>query len=121
MANKQKRGAPRRDVKIAVEVAHESQLQKFFSKNLSEGGIFLEMEEFIPLDNELHLAFSIPGFKKQIKLTAKVVRHHKMQSMDENFNPIEIKGIGLAFVNVSEEDRVIIENYISGKGLSIQG
>jgi Tfp pilus assembly protein PilZ len=102
-------------------VAHESHLQKFYSKNISEGGIFLEMDEFIPIGNEVALAFAIPGVKKALKVTAKVVRHHKMSRMDEEFNQQEIKGVGLSFINVNNDDRKLIEQYITGKGLAVQG
>jgi Tfp pilus assembly protein PilZ len=104
-----------------VETAHESRLQKFYSRNISRGGIFLEMHEVIPVGKELHLIFNIPGRNQPLEVAARVVRHHQMSSMDENFNPTAVQGVGLSFVNLSEEDRHIIEQFITGKGLAIQG
>lgn len=121
MANQSKRAAERRDFKVQVQVQHESQLQKFYSKNISSGGIFLQTEDLIPIGNELQLSFSIPGRKQPLKVSAKVVRHHKMQGMDDNFNPTNINGIGLSFVNLSSEDQNTIDQYITGKGLAVQG
>ena len=41
--------------------------------------------------------------------------------LDENFNAKEVKGVGLAFVNLSKKDQELIDQYITGKGLSVHG
>ena len=118
---KSTRKSDRVNLKIAVQLEHDSQLQRFYSQNISGGGIFLEVHTLIPLDQEVNLSFNIPGQAKPMQLRAKVVRHHAMQTMDDDMNPKTVQGVGLAFVQLSPEDQKIIEQFVAGKGLTLQG
>ncbi len=116
-----KRLSPRRDINVAVTTQSHSRLQEFYAKNISGGGIFLEMEESPAMGERFKLAFTIPGKNEPLQVEAEVVRHHPIETMDADFNPKQIQGVGLRFTDLTAEQQQLIEQYVRGRGLSVQG
>ncbi|MFH1380250.1 MAG: PilZ domain-containing protein [bacterium] len=77
----------------------------FYSTDISLGGIFLETDVSFKIGDILHLQFILPKLKETLKLNGIVVR--ATGSRDD-----QLPGIGLAFENLSYDDKRIIEGYV---------
>ena len=84
--NAKKRKHPRRDYFMVVEYAVEDRLFSGYIKNISPGGLFIEMDlsEKVAPGQRLTLTFSHPDTGKHIKTHGEIVR-------------IEDSGIGVHF------------------------
>ena len=121
MTTKNKRKNPRADLRVAVSVEQKSRLQQFYSKNLSTGGIYLELEGEAPtMGTKMNLTFEVPGLPKTIRVEAMVVHRLTFDSMDAEMQNQKLSGIGLKFLNLSPTDRKLINEYVTGKGLHVE-
>ncbi len=120
MKDTKHRHARRTNLRVAVKVEHKSRLQEFYSRNLSSGGIFLEVEKKLPaIGSKLKLKFEVPGLRKAIMAEAEVLHHHSYETMNEKMEAFTRKGMGLRFLNLSEQDEALINEYITGKELHV--
>ncbi len=87
--NDKKRQHPRRDYFMVVEYAVEDRLFSGYIKNISPGGLFIEMDlsEKLAPGQRLTLTFTHPDTGKHIKTHGEIVR-------------IENSGIGVHFDNM---------------------
>jgi c-di-GMP-binding flagellar brake protein YcgR len=121
MTKEVRRAQTRVDFKVAVSVERESRLQQFYSRNLSSGGIFLEIAgEPPPVGSKLKLAFEVPEPKKTIRVEAEVVHHHLFDSLDAKMRKMKCTGIGLKFLNIGPDDQKMITQFITGKDVSVR-
>jgi c-di-GMP-binding flagellar brake protein YcgR len=109
------------DFNVEVRVQLMSRLQAFYAKNLSRGGIFLEVPSKPPaIGTKLRIQFTIGELKKTFAVDAEVVHMHTFQAFDEQLKKkVARHGVGLRFLNLSPEDEEIIQKYITGKDLSV--
>lgn len=109
------------DFNVEVRVQLMSRLQQFYAKNLSRGGIFLEVPGKPPrIGSKLRLQFGIAELGKTFSVDAEVVHMHTFQALDENLKKkVARHGIGLRFLNLTPEDEETIQKYITGKDLSV--
>ena len=120
MPLKSRRRFDRIEFTVSVDVQSESLLQKFHARNLSQGGIFLEVPgQPPPVGSHLTLSFDIPGMDKQISVKGKVMYVHRYQSFDGS-KEVSKKGIGIMFENLAEHDQMLIATYVSGKNVSLR-
>jgi uncharacterized protein (TIGR02266 family) len=121
MTTSQKRSHPRIDLRVSVQVEQESRLQKFFSRNLSSGGVFLEVADEPPaIGTHLKLAFDIPGIQRSFRAEAEVVHHHRFETYDDKMKKQTRTGIGLKFLNLTAADQTLIQKYIAGKDVRVR-
>ena len=119
MAKKSPR-SPRIDFRVSVQVEAQSRLQQFYSRNLSSGGIYLEVTGEPPaIGSQLQLKFDIPQAKKTLTAQAEVVHHHKFEEMDQDLEKTARTGIGLKFLKLSKNDENVISQFVTGKGLRV--
>jgi uncharacterized protein (TIGR02266 family) len=109
--------APRYAVSVRVKLQQKSQLQTFFSRNLSEGGMFLEVEELVPVGRQIELQVEIPGQSEPLRIVAEVVHHHRFSDYDEEMRPIKRKGMGLRFVSINPEQHALIARFVAGQAV----
>ncbi len=120
MAKTEKNRKPRIDLRVAVQVEEKSRLQQFYSRNLSTGGIFLEVPGTPPkIGSKVKVSFEVPELNKTITADAEVVHHHRFAEMDPKFNEKERFGIGLRFLNLGKENENLIQAYVAGKNLRV--
>ena len=119
MTNQPKRN-PRADFRVAVGVEHESRLQKFYSRNLSSGGIFLEVAGKPPaIGSKLKITFEVAELSRTISAEAQVIHHHPYEEMDDNLKTVKKTGIGLRFLKLEPKDQELINDYVKGKDLRV--
>ena len=121
MPKEMRRGQPRADFRVAVRAKLQSRLQQFYSRNLSSGGIFLEIHgDPPPVGSKLKLTFDVPTPKKTIRVDAQVVHHHVFDSLDKQMRNMKCTGIGLKFLNLNSLDQKMIAEFVTGRDVSVR-
>jgi len=86
---------------------------KFDISNLSEGGVFVKSSILWEPDQEFDLSFTLPGQDKEIKAKGKVVRSDDKYSIFlSQETDSSIPGMGIKFIEISEEDTALIKEFI---------
>lgn len=108
----EKRKYPRAPVKVEIicdELKDEDRrgigVLCFYSSDISIGGIFLETTVPFSVGATLHLKFTLPNVKRDVKTVGKVIR---TKEGDANL----LVGIGIEFQHLSYEDKKVIEGYV---------
>ncbi len=78
------------------------------SRDLSDGGLLIETSQQLTIYDQVIVSFLIPGADRMVQTDALVVR--------EVPKPDGGRRYGLRFLSLSDEDRTIITEFISGKG-----
>ncbi len=69
-----RRRADRADLAVRVEYETVDALFSDFTRNVNEGGLFIETDQPAPLDSTIALHFCLPGSDVPIKASGRVVR-----------------------------------------------
>ena len=77
--SEERRRARRADVVVRVHYATVDELFSEFSRNINEGGLFIETDSPAPLETRVQLQFELPGSPEPVKATGRVVRHADVQ------------------------------------------
>lgn len=102
----------RKKLKIKVTEKISNLFEYFLSINISIGGMFLKSERPFAVGTDLDVEFSLPGRVEPIRAKARVVRTSPPVYRD-GFCP----GMGIAFTQLSDEDRRAIEAFVSKPGV----
>jgi uncharacterized protein (TIGR02266 family) len=70
----ERRRSERAPVTVRIEYATVDALFSDFTRNINEGGIFVETEEDIPIDEKVDLKLRLPGSSEIIHARGRVVR-----------------------------------------------
>ena len=70
----ERRRAERAPVVVRIEYSTVDALFSDFTRNINEGGIFVETDEPIPLDEKVELKLRLPGSNEFVHVTGRVVR-----------------------------------------------
>ncbi len=99
-------------LKISLSEDSDDISIKFDTANLSEGGIFVKSSLLWEPGQVFNLAFTLPGFDKEIKVKGVVARSDDKYSIFTETDS-SIPGMGIKFIDLSDEDREIIKEFIS--------
>jgi uncharacterized protein (TIGR02266 family) len=96
----------RHEVNLEVSLASEHNFYNGFSENISEGGIFIATHDPLPMGEVVQLSFKLPsGHEVNVHGEVRWIR-------DAHVMGDATPGMGLKFNDLSEEDRVAIENFL---------
>jgi uncharacterized protein (TIGR02266 family) len=70
----ERRRSARAPVVVRIEYATVDALFSDFTRNINEGGIFVETDEPVPLDEKVELKLRLPGSSEVVHVTGRVVR-----------------------------------------------
>src|SRR5688572_12293665 len=70
----ERRRSERAPVVVRIEYATVDALFSDFTRNINEGGIFVETDEPIPLDQKVELKLRLPGSSELVHVSGRVVR-----------------------------------------------
>lgn len=76
-----------------------------FDRSLSSGGVFVETFHNLPVGHELDVELSLSGRKIQTRARVAFVRDISLANTEST------PGAGLALLDVSEEERAVIEAF----------
>jgi type IV pilus assembly protein PilZ len=82
----------------------------FFSNhvcNISKGGLFIQSNSPLPLNEQVSLVLHLPGVEKNIFATGRVIWNH-----DESQSAHVVPGSGIRFVGMTASDRAALESYM---------
>jgi len=106
----EKRKSPRVEIELSVFFSVSAELpHNFFTgimHDISSGGLFLSTDQMLPIGTKLHLSFLMDT--RRVEGHAEVCWQRPSASGGE-------PGVGLRFLDISAEDRDLIEFYIRQK------
>ncbi len=79
-----------------------------YSRNISDGGIFIETDKPLPEGVRLTVRFQPPGSEDTLEVEGEVAWVNPMRDGDANPNP----GMGVRFVEMDDELRATIESIV---------
>lgn len=104
-----KRQFLRKQLQIEVSLYSESNFYKGFSENISEGGLFIATYDLQPVGAIIEVEFKFPYDNETIKVKGEVRWLREYNPI----NPDMIPGMGLKFVNLSDNDKNKIDQFIN--------
>lgn len=97
----ERRRSERAPVVVQIEYSTVDALFSDFTRNINEGGIFVETDEPIPLDQKVDLKLRLPGSSELVHVTGRVVRV-------ESTTPTSAGGIAIEFGELDANARELI-------------
>jgi uncharacterized protein (TIGR02266 family) len=88
-------------VVVQIEYFTVDALFSDFTRNINEGGIFVETDESIPLDEKVDLKMRLPGSQEVVHASGRVVRL-------EPSTPTRAGGIAIEFDELDADARELI-------------
>jgi len=101
----ERRRSLRAPVVVRIEYATIDALFSDFTRNVNEGGVFIETDCPADLDSVVHLRFRLPGTRENIKVAGRV-------AWVEPGADGQPQGMGVEFENLSEVDRTRINELV---------
>jgi type IV pilus assembly protein PilZ len=94
----ERRRTARAPVVVRIEYATVDALFSDFTRNINEGGVFIETDCPAELDSVVHLRFRLPGTRETLRVTGRVA----WISPGSTDHP---QGMGVEFEGLSDRDR----------------
>ncbi len=110
----ERRRSQRADLIVRVDYATVDELFSEFTRDVNEGGLFIETEKPSQPGTEVTLQFHLPGTDERIETLGVVVR----VSTGDSTMP---SGMGIEFDDLSLEDRARINQIIRDLRTSVPG
>jgi uncharacterized protein (TIGR02266 family) len=104
-AEVERRRSTRAPVVVQIEYATVDALFSDFTRNINEGGIFVETEESIPLDEKVDLKLRLPGSDEVVHARGRVVRV-------EPSTPTSAGGVAIEFDQLDANARELINTAV---------
>src|ERR1700722_15017141 len=109
-----KRAAIRFDKAFPVSVSSEAFGEAdAVARNVSSGGIMLEISDPLPLGTEVRVHFSMPDSHSQIVARGEVKNHYFLNFSDHTGGPHALTGMGIRFTEFESDSDAML-----GLGLS---
>lgn len=97
----ERRRAQRAPITVRIEYSTVDALFSDFARNINEGGIFVETDEPIPIDEKVELKFRLPGSTELVHTRGRVVRAQPA-------TPSSPAGIAIEFEELDDDAREVI-------------
>jgi type IV pilus assembly protein PilZ len=110
MQAQNQRADPRVDVDLEVQYRTAQEFNAAYTKNISGGGIFIKTQQALPLNQEIHLRFTLPGISHILEVRGLVVWTNPYPSRS-SFPP----GMGIKFMDLDSETKKIIAGFVKEK------
>jgi uncharacterized protein (TIGR02266 family) len=95
---------PRVPKKLSLAYKDKASFLKAYTKNISNGGLFVRTSDPPPKGTLINLQLQLPGLKEHLKIDCSVVWNNTKES--------KASGMGLQFDNMSESDRKTLQTYL---------
>ena len=101
----ERRLSARAAVTVRVDYATVDAMFSEFTQNINEGGLFIESETLLDLDEQVHLQFRLPGVDDPIKVNGRV-------AWIREAGPDGPPGMGVEFENLDADARLRIDEIV---------
>lgn len=113
-SSKDNRDGNRIPIQLLVDYKSDGHYLFDFCRDLGTGGVFIETNKPMPQGSEIDLTFTIPDSKKTLTTKGQVIwvqepLTHKVS--DKNGSPTP--GMGVQFKGFSENQRALLEEFVS--------
>ena len=115
MKSNDRRGSVRFDKAFTVYLAGDEGLTRGIARNISDGGMFVETREPYRLGAKVRVTFVSPDTTTEITLLGEV-RYQCFLSYGADAGESQLRGMGVRFVSVAEEDVGITRPLVEGAG-----
>jgi uncharacterized protein (TIGR02266 family) len=102
----ERRRSSRAPIVVRIEYATVDALFSDFTRNINEGGVFIETDAPAPLDSAVHLRFRLPGTREALRVSGRVA----WIANDPSGKP---SGMGIEFEELTDADRTRINELVS--------
>ena len=106
----EKRADPRAPVELEVHYRSAQEFLTAYTVNISGGGIFIKTREPLPLNQVVHLRFTLPGIARVFNLHGLVVWTNPQPSRSSFPS-----GMGIKFMNLDAEGKKLIAGFGKAK------
>lgn len=106
----EKRADPRAPVELEVHYRSAQEFLTAYTVNISGGGIFIKTTEPLPLNQVVHLRFTLPGIARVFDLHGLVVWTNPQPSRSSFPS-----GMGIKFMNLDAESKKLIAGFVKTK------
>lgn len=103
----ERRRSQRAELIVRVDYATVDEIFSEFTRDINEGGLFIETEKPRPAGTEVVMHFNLPGNTETLATTGRVVR----VSAADDLEPL---GMGIEFENLSDSARARINEIVRG-------
>jgi len=100
-----RRRAERANLIVRVNYATIDEIFSEFTRDINEGGLFIETEKPRPAGTEVTMYFHLPGTDQRIQTVGRVVR---ISPGDDHSPP----GMGIEFDDLTDDDRTKINSIV---------
>ena len=98
----ERRRSERADLIVRVDYATVDEMFSEFTRDINEGGLFIETEKPKSIGTEVTMRFNLPGSEDGIETVGRVVR---ISAGDDSMPP----GMGIEFDELTDDDRARID------------
>jgi uncharacterized protein (TIGR02266 family) len=98
----ERRRSERAELTVRIDYSTVDEMFSEFTRDINEGGLFIETEKPKTIGTEVTMHFSLPGSEDGIETVGRVVRI----SAGDAFSP---PGMGIEFDELTDDDRVRID------------
>lgn len=100
------REEPRFGIEVDVDIVSGNQFFTGFSKNLSEGGIFVATDDLVPIGTLIEMSFTVPNVAHHFKTIGEV------RWARETSSHLGPAGVGIQFLEVSRDQRQLLREVL---------
>ena len=100
-----RRRTDRVEVTVRIDYATVDEMFSEFTRDINEGGLFIETEKPQALGTEVKMHFNLPGGHERIETVGRVVR---ISGGEDSAVP----GMGIEFEELAESDRLTIDRIV---------
>jgi len=100
-AKKNRRASPRAPLRVGIDYSYEGVAGAGITRDISTGGVFIECRGCFDLGSMVEVSFQLPGSEEPIQAMIWVAWEKKGE------------GFGAQFLNLNDEARVEIEDYVT--------
>ena len=95
-------------VTVRIDYATVDEMFSEFTRDINEGGLFIETEKLVPPGTEVSMQFHLPGSDEVLETLGRVVRVSNGTSASSGMS----SGMGVEFDELTSEDRTKIDRIV---------
>jgi len=105
-----RRRTERSAVTVRIDYSTVDEMFSEFTRDINEGGLFIETAKLVPSGTEVSMQFHLPGSDEVLQTIGRVVRVSSGRSVSAGAS----SGMGVEFDELTSEDRLKINRIVRG-------
>ncbi len=105
-----RRRTGRSSIIVRIDYSTVDEMFSEFTRDINEGGLFIETAKLVPAGTEVSMQFYLPGSDEVLQTIGRVVRVSSGPSVSAGAS----SGMGVEFDELTSEDRLKIDRIVRG-------